>query len=63
MFEHVECTAFRCHFSPVGLVKHHVLHVLQLEVHLLDDVHQTTRGTNDSEESHTLWDGVNADDW
>lgn len=35
-------------FSPVGLVKHHVLHALQLQVHLLDDVHETTGRPDDS---------------
>lgn len=37
------------HFSPVSLIKHHVLHILQLQVHLHDNVHQTTEGTDDSE--------------
>lgn len=36
------------HFSPVGLIKHHILHAMQLQVHLLDNVHETTGGTDDS---------------
>lgn len=36
--------------SPVSLIKHHVLHILQLEVHLFDNVHQTTKSTDDSVE-------------
>lgn len=36
------------HFSPVSLIKHHILHVLQLQVHLLDNVHETAGGTDDS---------------
>lgn len=35
---------------PIRLVKHHVLHILQFEVHFHDDVHQTTRSTNDAGE-------------
>lgn len=37
------------HFSPVSLIKHHILHILQLQVHLFDNVHETTGGTDDSE--------------
>lgn len=35
-------------FSPVCLIKHHVLHIVQFQVHILDDVHETTGGTDDS---------------
>ena len=35
---------------PVCLVKDHVLHTLQLQVHLLDDVHETPGGADDSGE-------------
>lgn len=33
---------------PVGFVKHHILHGLQLQIHLLDDVHQTAGGPDDA---------------
>ena len=36
--------------SPVCLIKHHILHILELQVHLHDNVHQTTRGSDDSAE-------------
>lgn len=50
-------------FSPVSLVKHHVLHIVQLQVHVLDDVHQTTKCADDSagkkhrRQDCTLWFG------
>lgn len=38
------------HCLPIRLVKHHILHILQFEVHFHDHVHQTTRSTNDAKE-------------
>lgn len=36
------------HLSPVGFIKHHILHRLKLQVHLHDHVHQTSRCTDDA---------------
>lgn len=38
----------RFNFLPVSLIKNHILHAMQLQVHLFDNMHETTRGTNDS---------------
>lgn len=35
--------------SPVGLVEHHILHSVQLQVHFLHNVHETTGSANDSD--------------
>lgn len=41
---HTGCAAA----SPVGLIEYHVLHTLQLQVHLHSHVHQASGGSNDS---------------
>lgn len=33
---------------PVSLIKHDILHTVQLQVHVCDDVHETSRGANNS---------------
>lgn len=34
--------------SPVSLIKHHIFYTVQLQVHVRDDMHETTRGADDS---------------